>query len=156
MSLKNIVECKWPTSLSQVTADNKTIMVTKVFNFKWYWLYRVVRTGPSADRYVDRPLPGSTIDWGCFHPITTRNQSVTVDFDRRRLLRGDVSQRRRKKRENLEIWRRSPSTIPIRHRRWDDASSLSEAMRPRCCWWLLLIRMGRRSLGNRGFVGRRK
>ncbi|RRT79991.1 hypothetical protein B296_00009475, partial [Ensete ventricosum] len=29
--------------------------------------------GPPVDRYADRPLLGGTIDWGCFHLVTTRN-----------------------------------------------------------------------------------
>ncbi|RWV90468.1 hypothetical protein GW17_00047326 [Ensete ventricosum] len=29
------------------------------------------------------PLPGDTVDWGCFHPVTTRSRLVTIDFERR-------------------------------------------------------------------------
>ncbi|RWV88989.1 hypothetical protein GW17_00048885 [Ensete ventricosum] len=34
-----------------------------------YGSVRAVHTNPSADRCTDRPLPGGTIDWGCFRPI---------------------------------------------------------------------------------------
>ncbi|RZR71636.1 hypothetical protein BHM03_00006203 [Ensete ventricosum] len=64
-------------------------------------------TGSVADRYADRPLPGSTIDWGSFRPVTTRNRPVMVDFNRRQLISGGISRgrkkKREKKRENLEI-----------------------------------------------------
>ncbi|RRT43505.1 hypothetical protein B296_00053177 [Ensete ventricosum] len=50
----------------------------------------VIHIGPPIDRYVDRTLPGGTLGvalyrmiQGCFHPITARNRSVTVDFDHR-------------------------------------------------------------------------
>ncbi|RRT51524.1 hypothetical protein B296_00051071 [Ensete ventricosum] len=90
----------------------------------------MVHTDPLADRYVDRSLPSGTINWGCFRPVTTRNRSITIDFDHRRLLSGgnnrfrpsaaDISRGREKeeegeeeeekKRENLE----SSATLPIR------------------------------------------
>ncbi|RZS29092.1 hypothetical protein BHM03_00062772 [Ensete ventricosum] len=31
---------------------------------------------------MDCPLPGGTIDRGCFYPVTIQNRSVTVDFGR--------------------------------------------------------------------------
>ncbi|RWV89527.1 hypothetical protein GW17_00048317, partial [Ensete ventricosum] len=34
------------------------------------------------------PLPGGTVDWGCFRLVTTWNRLVTVDFDHRQLLSG--------------------------------------------------------------------
>ncbi|RZS02863.1 hypothetical protein BHM03_00032969 [Ensete ventricosum] len=34
------------------------------------------------------PVPGSTVDWGCFYPIATRNRLVTIDFDRRAVSTG--------------------------------------------------------------------
>ncbi|RZR89669.1 hypothetical protein BHM03_00017426 [Ensete ventricosum] len=83
--------------------------------------------GPPAYRYVDRPLPGDTLDLasyrmirGCFRPVTARNRLVMVDFNRRRPLSGDISlatareeeTRRKRKRENLR-WRH-----PLMARRW--------------------------------------
>ncbi|RWW22997.1 hypothetical protein GW17_00012770 [Ensete ventricosum] len=47
----------------------------------------MIRIGPPADR----PLPGGTINRGCFRPITARNTSVTVDFDRRCPLSGGIN-----------------------------------------------------------------
>ncbi|RRT74364.1 hypothetical protein B296_00020525 [Ensete ventricosum] len=47
---------------------------------------------------MDRSLPGDTLDaalyraiWGCFRPITARNRSIMVDFDRRCPLSGSIS-----------------------------------------------------------------
>ncbi|RWW26216.1 hypothetical protein BHE74_00008394 [Ensete ventricosum] len=63
----------------------------------------MVRTGPPANRYANRPLSGGTADWGCFHPITTRNRLVTVDFDRRQPLSGEEGGRKKKRgKKNLE------------------------------------------------------
>ncbi|RRT63954.1 hypothetical protein B296_00030714 [Ensete ventricosum] len=53
--------------------------------------YRTVHTGPPTNRYTDRSLLGDTIDWACFHPITVRNRSVTVDFDHRHPLSLDAA-----------------------------------------------------------------
>ncbi|RWW63874.1 hypothetical protein BHE74_00028932 [Ensete ventricosum] len=82
--------------------------------------YQAVHTCSPVDWYTNRPLPGDTVDWGCFRPITAINQLVMVDFDRYHPLPGGISRGRRKKREKrrkkLEIRCRSPSTIPIRHR----------------------------------------
>ncbi|RZS07806.1 hypothetical protein BHM03_00038746 [Ensete ventricosum] len=68
--------------------------------------YRPVHTGPLADRYVDRPLPGDTLDVapyqtirGCFRHVIARNRSVTVNFDRHRLLPGSISLAATRKRE---------------------------------------------------------
>ncbi|RWW78881.1 hypothetical protein BHE74_00012881 [Ensete ventricosum] len=82
------------------------------------------RTG----RYVPvRSLPGGTVVWGCFCPVTTQNRLVTVNFGRRRLLSGSNGrfrpsvadfgryQPREKKRENLESGAALP--IPIRRPR---------------------------------------
>ncbi|RWW48671.1 hypothetical protein BHE74_00045236 [Ensete ventricosum] len=38
---------------------------TKVGDFELYRPVRVVCTSPPVDRYADRPLTGSTTDWGC-------------------------------------------------------------------------------------------
>ncbi|RZR80238.1 hypothetical protein BHM03_00006208 [Ensete ventricosum] len=53
---------------------------------------------PLADRYTNCPLPGSTCGLalyrtieGCFCLVTTRNKLVTVGFDRRRPLPGEIS-----------------------------------------------------------------
>ncbi|RZR82731.1 hypothetical protein BHM03_00009220 [Ensete ventricosum] len=52
--------------------------------FESYHPVWVVHTGLPVDRYMDCPLLGGTIDfWGCFRPVTTRNRSVMVDFNRR-------------------------------------------------------------------------
>ncbi|RRT47415.1 hypothetical protein B296_00050650 [Ensete ventricosum] len=85
----------------------------KVRRFESYCSVRVVHTGPPVDRYVNRRLLGFTANWGCFLPVTTRNQLVTVDFDRCRPISGDIrgrkkkreKKKRKKKRENLEIRR---------------------------------------------------
>ena len=88
----------------------------------------------SANRPVHGPLLGGTIDWGCFRPITTPNQMVIVDFNRRRLLPGGISlgrrKKREKKRENLEIRRRSPSMILI-YRRPHKLDVANEMLPPR-------------------------
>ncbi|RWW87369.1 hypothetical protein BHE74_00003806 [Ensete ventricosum] len=64
-----------------------------------------------------------TVDWGCFRPVTTRNQPVTIDFDHRRLLLGSISQGKKKREkksekkwENLEIRRCSPGSRSISHK----------------------------------------
>ncbi|RWW51883.1 hypothetical protein BHE74_00041730, partial [Ensete ventricosum] len=41
----------------------------------------IARTGSSANRNADCPLSGGTADWGCFRSVTTRNRSVTIDFN---------------------------------------------------------------------------
>ncbi|RWW17541.1 hypothetical protein GW17_00018531 [Ensete ventricosum] len=75
------------------------------------------------------PLPGNTTNWSYFHPVTTQNQPVTIDVNRRRPLSGDNNRFRssvanferysrerkkksEKKRENLEIRRCSPDPDP--------------------------------------------
>ncbi|RRT41779.1 hypothetical protein B296_00057548 [Ensete ventricosum] len=62
----------------------------KVCRFESYRPIWAVHTNPSADQYADRSLPGNTFNLapyrtirGCFRPVTTRNRSVTIDFDRR-------------------------------------------------------------------------
>ncbi|RWW65741.1 hypothetical protein BHE74_00026938 [Ensete ventricosum] len=82
----------------------------------------MVRTGLPTDQYADRLLPGNTIDWVCFCPVTARNRLVTVDFDRRRLLPGGISlatawlqrERRNKKERERERGRtsRPDPTLP--------------------------------------------
>ncbi|RRT75452.1 hypothetical protein B296_00031212, partial [Ensete ventricosum] len=39
-----------------------------------------------CDQYIGHPLPGGTANWSNFRPVTTRNRSVTIDFDRRQPL----------------------------------------------------------------------
>ncbi|RRT80367.1 hypothetical protein B296_00012233 [Ensete ventricosum] len=56
-----------------------------------------VHTGPPADQYTDRPLPGSTADWGCFRLVTTRNRPVTVDFGRCQPREGERIRGRRRR-----------------------------------------------------------
>ncbi|RRT78230.1 hypothetical protein B296_00005533 [Ensete ventricosum] len=64
----------------------------------------------------DCPLLSGTTNWGCFHPITTRNRPVTIDFNRRRSNSCGISRERKKKREkkreNVEIWCCSPNLDP--------------------------------------------
>ncbi|RWW06057.1 hypothetical protein GW17_00030642 [Ensete ventricosum] len=71
--------------------------------------YPFLITKGSFKIYSIRPLPGDTIDWDCFRPVTIRNRSVTVDFNRWRSISNDISRGRKKKsekkRENLEIRR---------------------------------------------------
>ncbi|RWW07450.1 hypothetical protein BHE74_00013450 [Ensete ventricosum] len=50
------------------------------------------------DQYTDCPLPGGTLDLapyrtirGCFCLVVAQNKSVTINFDRRRLLPGGIS-----------------------------------------------------------------
>ncbi|RRT43858.1 hypothetical protein B296_00042687 [Ensete ventricosum] len=59
-----------------------------VCNTDGYHLYGAVCTGLPVDRNADRSLPGGTVDWGCFRPVTTRNRPITLDFDRRLPLSG--------------------------------------------------------------------
>ncbi|RWW20393.1 hypothetical protein GW17_00015501 [Ensete ventricosum] len=61
------------------------------------------------DRYVDRTLPGDTLDiapyrtiWGCFRLVTARNRLVTVDFDHRCSLLGGISLATARKREKKQ------------------------------------------------------
>ncbi|RRT45314.1 hypothetical protein B296_00044900 [Ensete ventricosum] len=79
---------------------------TKVCNIDGYRPYRAVRAGSPVDWNADCPLPGGTVNWGCFRPATTRNRLVTVDFDRRRPISDGICRGRKKKREkkkkNLE------------------------------------------------------
>ncbi|RRT40578.1 hypothetical protein B296_00058447 [Ensete ventricosum] len=56
------------------------VILSKVCHTGWYHPYRTVCIGPLADQYTDRPLLGSTTDWGCFRPVTTQNQSSAADF----------------------------------------------------------------------------
>ncbi|RRT75491.1 hypothetical protein B296_00031170 [Ensete ventricosum] len=100
--------------MSQLFGVNYTNLLPKVnvFESGQYVPVRLL----SADRYVNCPLPSSTTDWGCFHPVTTRNRAVTVNFDRRRSISSGINRgrkkKREKKRENLEIRHCVP--IPIR------------------------------------------
>ncbi|RWW38152.1 hypothetical protein BHE74_00056637 [Ensete ventricosum] len=48
-------------------------------------------TSLPVDWFADCSLSGGTIDWGCLLPVTARNKSVMVDFDRRRLLKGGIN-----------------------------------------------------------------
>ncbi|RWW14682.1 hypothetical protein GW17_00021530 [Ensete ventricosum] len=74
------------------------------------------------DQVLYRLLPGNTIDWVCFCPVTARNRLVTVNFDRRRLLPGGISlatawlqrERRNKKERERERGRtsRPDPTLP--------------------------------------------
>ena len=82
--------------------------------------YRMVRTGPLADQYTDSLLPGSIVDLGCFRPVTTRNRTMTVDFDHRRLLWGDISRGRKKGEEKGEP--RDPAPLSL-----DDLNPSSDA-----------------------------
>ncbi|RWW33914.1 hypothetical protein GW17_00001348 [Ensete ventricosum] len=56
-----------------------------------------VCTGPPADRFADRLLPGGTVDWGCFRPVT-----IPVDFDCRRPISSGISPGREKEEEGEE------------------------------------------------------
>ncbi|RZR88683.1 hypothetical protein BHM03_00016309 [Ensete ventricosum] len=67
----------------------KKIVQIKVCSTDQYLPYRAVFIGPLADWYADRPLPGGTVDWGSFRPVTIRNQLAMVDFDHRWSLSGD-------------------------------------------------------------------
>ncbi|RRT52121.1 hypothetical protein B296_00044977 [Ensete ventricosum] len=79
-----------------------------VCNTDGYHPYRAVHTSPLADRNADHPLLGSTADWGCFRLVTTRNRSVTVDFDGG-CYRAVRKKKREKNKENLE----SDAALPI-------------------------------------------
>ncbi|RWW01565.1 hypothetical protein GW17_00035389 [Ensete ventricosum] len=80
-----------------------------VWSTDGYRPYRVVHTGPSANRNANCPLLDGTSDWGCFCPVTKQNRSITivgggcptvmVNFDRRRW----ISQPREKKEEGEEM-----------------------------------------------------
>ncbi|RWW03951.1 hypothetical protein GW17_00032854 [Ensete ventricosum] len=61
-------------------------------------MYWAVCTDLPADRYVDRPLPGGTIDWSCFRPITTRNRPLAADVGRYQPREGERRRGRRKPR----------------------------------------------------------
>ncbi|RZS13631.1 hypothetical protein BHM03_00045252 [Ensete ventricosum] len=86
--------------------------------------YQAVHTCSPVDWYTNHPLPGDTVDWGCFRPITAINQLVMVDFDRYHPLTGGISRGRRKKREkrrknwrsDVALPRRSRSVIALPHR----------------------------------------
>ncbi|RRT61377.1 hypothetical protein B296_00023208 [Ensete ventricosum] len=89
------------------------LVLTRVCRFASYRIVWVVRTGPSVDRYMDRLLSDDPLDVapyriirGCSRLVTTRNRSVTVDFDRRRLPSGNISlataRKREKKREKKQ------------------------------------------------------
>ncbi|RWW70943.1 hypothetical protein BHE74_00021345, partial [Ensete ventricosum] len=96
----------------QLITGRSTHGRTKVRHFESYCLVWAVCTGPPADRFMDHPLLGGTIDRGCFRPVTTRNRMVTVDFDHRWSISGSISlgrKKKEKKRENLEIRRYSPN-----------------------------------------------
>ncbi|RRT73456.1 hypothetical protein B296_00024460 [Ensete ventricosum] len=64
----------------------------------------------------DYPLPGDTVDCGCFHPVTTRSQPVTIDFERRlpisnvdcRFRAISVEGGRKKKREKKNLADKAP------------------------------------------------
>ncbi|RWW67442.1 hypothetical protein BHE74_00025114 [Ensete ventricosum] len=58
---------------------------------------QVVHTSPPTDRYIDRLLSGSTADWGCFRPVTTRNRPSAVDF-------GGINQGREKEEGGEGAW----------------------------------------------------
>ncbi|RWW12340.1 hypothetical protein GW17_00023998 [Ensete ventricosum] len=63
------------------------------------------RASPHAGRKIEAtspPLPGDTINWGCFHPVTTRNRPVTFDFDHRQPISGSISRGREKEEEGEE------------------------------------------------------
>ncbi|RRT64335.1 hypothetical protein B296_00033412, partial [Ensete ventricosum] len=58
--------------------------------------YRPVHTGPAADRYADRSLPGSTAKIG-------RRQSIDGEIDCRRSIEEEKGKRRRGKEEKRSI-----------------------------------------------------
>ncbi|RWW25162.1 hypothetical protein GW17_00010520 [Ensete ventricosum] len=64
---------------------------------EWYRSYRAVHTGPLVDRYMDCPLSGGIVDWGCSHPDFDRRLPLLVSIDRGR------RKKREKKRKNLKI-----------------------------------------------------
>ncbi|RWV84564.1 hypothetical protein BHE74_00046369 [Ensete ventricosum] len=77
----------------------------------------------SANRSICRlPLSGGTIDWVCFCLVTSRNRSVTVNFNRRRSLPSGINlaaaRKREKKMEKKQEERerekkREPWTAPL-------------------------------------------
>ncbi|RZR94646.1 hypothetical protein BHM03_00023398 [Ensete ventricosum] len=87
--LENNVDIVVAPQVKQSLTDHIEISAQNCWNTDGYHPYRAVHTGLPADRNVDRLLLGRTIDWGCFHHVTTRNRPVMVDFDRRWLLSGD-------------------------------------------------------------------
>ncbi|RWV80310.1 hypothetical protein GW17_00058444 [Ensete ventricosum] len=82
-----------------------------------------------------RPLPGVTVNWGCYRPVTARNRSITVDFDRHRLLPYDISRGRIGRRDRRGRTWRSNAALPRRSQsvatlfRLDVVSSSSMATR---------------------------
>ncbi|RWW72965.1 hypothetical protein BHE74_00019188 [Ensete ventricosum] len=88
--------------------------------------YHPVRTGPTADRYVDRPLPGGTTKIGRRRLISAvggRFRLSVVDFDCRRSIEGEIDcqwsieegkgKKKRKRRKKKK--RRSTSRRPRLH-----------------------------------------
>ncbi|RRT77434.1 hypothetical protein B296_00011207 [Ensete ventricosum] len=74
------------------------LIQSKDYNTESYCLYRAVHIGLPEDQYTDCPLPGDTLDLapyrtirGCFCLVVAQNKSVTINFDRRRLLLGGIS-----------------------------------------------------------------
>ncbi|RZR84812.1 hypothetical protein BHM03_00011693 [Ensete ventricosum] len=82
----------------------------------------LVHTGPPVDWYTDPPLLGDITDWGCFCLVAAPK---SIGNDRFRLSSPAVgrNQSREKKRENLKIGHRSPSTILIHRSRGEEASA---------------------------------
>ncbi|RRT56961.1 hypothetical protein B296_00047546 [Ensete ventricosum] len=82
----------------------------------------VERTDLPIDQYTDRPLLGSTIDYGCFCPVTARNTSIRSILTIATHYRGVstwLQRERRKKKEkegepHVPMRRHPPSTLPIR------------------------------------------
>ncbi|RZR88657.1 hypothetical protein BHM03_00016277 [Ensete ventricosum] len=58
--------------------------------------------GPPVDRYVDRPLSSGIADRGCFHLVTIRNRSVTINFNCHWSISSGISRGREKEEEGEE------------------------------------------------------
>ncbi|RZS20672.1 hypothetical protein BHM03_00053212, partial [Ensete ventricosum] len=101
-----------------------------------------------VDQYVDHPLPGSTVDWGCFRLVTVetgywyvdrplldgsaKNRPSAVDLGRRRLLEEEINRRRSIERE-IDRWRsiKEEKGKKKRKRRKKEAENTSPARRRR-------------------------
>ncbi|RRT76293.1 hypothetical protein B296_00030271 [Ensete ventricosum] len=58
----------------------------------------------SMYRYVNRPLPGGTTDWGCIRPVTTRNRlvrSISIVSGRIRAVLAEGRRKKKMEKENL-------------------------------------------------------
>ncbi|RWW85185.1 hypothetical protein BHE74_00006160 [Ensete ventricosum] len=77
--------------------------------FDMYRPVQAVHTSPPADRYVDCPLLGGTVSWGCFCPVITYWSISTSasDFEQYQPREGEGRRSRRKT--------RSRDALPLRY-----------------------------------------